>query len=354
MIDKLQDIIHHFEELEQQMIDPTLINNQNKYKEVTREHRRLSPVVDKSKNYISIFRQIEEGESILKGDDDDLKEIVRDEIEDLKDEAVKIEDELKILLLPHDPNDDKNIILEIRAGTGGDEAALFASDLYRLYSRYAERSKWQYQVMESSPIGIGGYKELIMSINGDGAYGALKFESGVHRVQRVPKTETSGRVHTSAATVAVLPEAEEADVQIVEAELKIDTYRASGAGGQHVNKTESAIRITHLPSGLVVTCQDETSQHKNKAAALKVLRSRLLAAEQEQLAKERAAARKDMVSTGDRSAKIRTYNFPQGRITDHRINFTAYNLDGVMDGDIGELIENLILADQQLKLSELS
>ena len=354
MIDKLQDIIHHFEELEQQMIDPTLINNQNKYKEVTREHRRLAPVIAKSKNYISVSKQIEEGESILKGDDEDLKEIVKGEIEDLKDEVVKIEDELKILLLPHDPNDDKNIILEIRAGTGGDEAALFASDLYRLYSRFAERNKWQYQVMESSAIGIGGYKELIMSINGEGAYGALKFESGVHRVQRVPKTETSGRVHTSAATVAVLPEAEEADVQIVDAELKIDTYRASGSGGQHVNKTESAIRITHLPSGLVVTCQDETSQHKNKAAALKVLRSRLLAAQQEQLAKERAAVRKDMVSTGDRSAKIRTYNFPQGRITDHRINFTAYNLDGVMDGDIGELIENLILADQQLKLSEVA
>jgi len=354
MINKLQDIIHHFEELEQQMIDPSLINNQNKYKEVTREHRRLAPVIAKSKNYISVSKQIEEGESILKGNDEDLKEIVKDEIEDLKDEVVKIEDELKILLLPHDPNDDKNIILEIRAGTGGDEAALFASDLYRLYSRFAERNKWQYQVMESSPIGIGGYKELIMSINGEGAYGALKFESGVHRVQRVPKTETSGRVHTSAATVAVLPEAEEADVQIVDAELKIDTYRASGAGGQHVNKTESAIRITHLPSGLVVTCQDETSQHKNKAAALKVLRSRLLAAQQEQLAKERAAVRKDMVSTGDRSAKIRTYNFPQGRITDHRINFTAYNLDGVMDGDIGELIENLILADQQLKLSEVA
>ena len=293
-------------------------------------------------------------DSILNGEDEDLKKIVKDEIEGLKDDVVRIEEELKILLLPHDPNDDKSIILEIRAGTGGDEAALFASDLYRLYSRFAERNKWQYKVMESSPIGIGGYKELIMSINGEGAYGALKFESGVHRVQRVPKTETSGRVHTSAATVAVLPEAEEADVQIIDAELKIDTYRASGAGGQHVNKTESAIRITHLPSGLVVTCQDETSQHKNKAAALKVLRSRLLAAEQEQLAKERAAARKDMVSTGDRSAKIRTYNFPQGRITDHRINFTAFNLDGVMDGDISELIENLILADQQLKLSEVT
>ena len=354
MIDKLQNIILHFEELEQQMIDPALLNNQNKYKEVTREHRRLIPVIDKSKNYISISKQIEEGESILNGEDEDLKKIVKDEIEGLKDEVVRIEEELKILLLPHDPNDDKSIILEIRAGTGGDEAALFASDLYRLYSRFAERNKWQYKVMESSPIGIGGYKELIMSINGEGAYGALKFESGVHRVQRVPKTETSGRVHTSAATVAVLPEAEEADVQIIDAELKIDTYRASGAGGQHVNKTESAIRITHLPSGLVVTCQDETSQHKNKAAALKVLRSRLLAAEQEQLAKERAAARKDMVSTGDRSAKIRTYNFPQGRITDHRINFTAFNLDGVMDGDISELIENLNLADQQLKLSEVT
>ena len=354
MIDKLQNIILHYEELEKQMIDPALINNQNKYKEVTREHRRLSPVIDKAKNYISISKQIEEGESILKGNDEELKIIAKDEIDSFKDSIVKIEDELKILLLPHDPNDDKNIILEIRAGTGGDEAALFAADLYRLYSRYAERNKWQYQVMESSTIGIGGFKELIMSINGEGAYGALKFESGVHRVQRVPKTETSGRVHTSAATVAVLPEAEEADVQIVDADLKIDTYRASGAGGQHVNKTESAIRVTHLPSGLVVTCQDESSQHKNKAAALKVLRSRLLAAEQEQLAKERAAARKDMVSTGDRSAKIRTYNFPQGRITDHRINFTAYNLDGVMDGDISELIENLNLADQQLKLSEVS
>ena len=354
MIDKLQNIILHYEELEQQMIDPALINNQNKYKEVTREHRRLAPVIDKAKNYISISKQIEEGESILKGNDEELKIIAKDEIDSFKDSIVKIEDELKILLLPHDPNDDKNIILEIRAGTGGDEAALFAADLYRLYSRYAERNKWQYQVMESSTIGIGGFKELIMSINGEGAYGALKFESGVHRVQRVPKTETSGRVHTSAATVAVLPEAEEADVQIVDADLKIDTYRASGAGGQHVNKTESAIRVTHLPSGLVVTCQDESSQHKNKAAALKVLRSRLLAAEQEQLAKERAAARKDMVSTGDRSAKIRTYNFPQGRITDHRINFTAYNLDGVMDGDISELIDNLNLADQQLKLSEVS
>ena len=224
----------------------------------------------------------------------------------------------------------------------------------RMYERYSSLKNWRFQPMEKSETGLKGIKEAVIEIQGDGVFKFLKNESGVHRVQRIPETESGGRIHTSAATVAVLPEAEEADVQIVDADLKIDTYRASGAGGQHVNKTESAIRITHFPSGLVVTCQDESSQHKNKAAALKVLRSRLLAAEQEQLAKERAAARKDMVSTGDRSAKIRTYNFPQGRITDHRINFTAYNLDGVMDGDINELIENLNLADQQLKLSEVS
>ena len=249
MIDKLQELILHFEDLEKQMIDPNLINDQNKYKEVTREHRRLIPIIDKSKQYISIHNQISEDESILEGEDEELKKIVKDEIDDLKSELSQIEDALKILLIPHDPNDDKSIILEIRAGTGGDEAALFAADLYRLYSRFSERNKWQYKVMESNPIGIGGYKELIMSISGDGAYGMLKFESGVHRVQRVPKTETSGRVHTSAATVAVLPEAEEADIQLVDADLKIDTYRASGAGGQHVNKTESAIRITHIPTG---------------------------------------------------------------------------------------------------------
>ena len=353
MIDKLQDIIHHFEELEQQMIDPALINNQNKYKEVTREHRRLAPVIAKSKNYISVSKQIEEGESILKGDDEDLKEIVKGEIEDLKDEVVNIEDELKILLLPHDPNDDKNIILEIRAGTGGDEAALFASDLYRLYSRFAERNKWQYKVMESSPIGIGGYKELIMSINGEGAYGALKFESGVHRVQRVPKTETSGRVHTSAATVAVLPEAEEADVQIVDAELKIDTYRASGAGGQHVNKTESAVRLTHEPTGIVVECQDGRSQHQNYESALEVLRSRLYDAAREKAEAARAQERRSQVSSGDRSAKIRTYNFPQGRVTDHRIGLTLHALPAVLQGDLGPMVEALHVADRAERLKNL-
>ncbi|MBT7422947.1 MAG: peptide chain release factor 1, partial [Candidatus Marinimicrobia bacterium] len=285
------------------------------------------------------------------GEDEELIDIAQEELEGLEKELLNLEEELKVLLLPHDPTDDKNTIIEVRAGTGGDEAALFAADIYRMYTRFAERNGWKYEVMESNAIGIGGFKEIIFSVKGESVYGMMKFESGVHRVQRVPKTETSGRVHTSAATVAVLPEAEEADIQVVDAEIKIDTYRASGAGGQHVNKTESAIRITHIPTGLVVTCQDETSQHKNKAAALKVLRSRLLAAEQEKLAKERAATRRDMVSTGDRSAKIRTYNFPQGRITDHRINFTAYNLEGVMDGDIYDIIENLKLADQQAQLA---
>jgi len=351
MIDKLREIIIHFESLETQMLDPDLMNDQTRYTEVAKEHRRLAPIVEKSKVYIATQEQIDDDNEILAGDDEELKDIAQAEIEELQADLEKQEEELKLLLIPHDPTDDKNTILEIRAGTGGDEAALFVADLFRMYYRFAERNGLKYEVMESNAIGIGGFKEIIFSVKGESVYGLLKFESGVHRVQRVPKTETSGRVHTSAATVAVLPEAEEADVEVVDADLKIDTYRASGAGGQHVNKTESAIRITHIPTGLVVTCQDETSQHKNKAAALKVLRSRLLAAEQEKLAKERAAARRDMVSTGDRSAKIRTYNFPQGRITDHRINFTAYNLEGVMDGDIADIIENLKLADQQAQLA---
>ena len=265
----------------------------------------------------------------------------------MEQEKELLSDKLKVLLLPKDPNDDKNLILEIRDGTGGDEAALFAADLFRIYTRYAERKNWQYKVMDSSDTGIGGLKEAIISIAGKGAFGMLKYESGVHRVQRVPKTETSGRVHTSAATLAVLPEAEDVDIEVNDSDLKIDTYRASGAGGQHVNKTESAIRITHIPTGLVVTCQDESSQHKNRAAALKVLKSRLLAAEQQKVSDERSAERRSLVSTGDRSAKIRTYNFPQGRVTDHRINFTSYRLSEILDGDITELIEKLKLADQQ-------
>jgi len=351
VINKLKDIISHFDLLEKQMLEPDLINDQNRYTELAKEHSHLKPVISKAKEYLIIQKNIVEDKEILSGDDDELKDIAQSELEGLEKALLNLEVELKVLLLPHDPTDDKNTIIEVRAGTGGDEAALFAADIYRLYTRFAERNGWKYEVMESNSIGIGGFKEIIFSVKGESVYGMMKYESGVHRVQRVPKTETSGRVHTSAATVAVLPEAEEADIQVIDAEIKIDTYRASGAGGQHVNKTESAIRITHIPTGLVVTCQDETSQHKNKAAALKVLRSRLLAAEQEKLAKERAATRRDMVSTGDRSAKIRTYNFPQGRITDHRINFTAYNLEGVMDGDIYDIIENLKLADQQAQLA---
>jgi len=348
--DRLISIIDRFDELDKLLVDPKIVTNQNQVKKLAQERRQLEPIVQNGKEFISLINQIEEGQKILSESDEELKNIVKEEMPELEEKRMKIEDELKILLLPHDPNDDKNTIIEIRAGTGGDEAALFAADLYRMYSRYAERSGWKHELMNLNATGIGGFKEIIFSLEGDSTYGKLKFESGVHRVQRVPKTEASGRVHTSAATVAVLPEAEEADIEVNESDLKIDTYRASGAGGQHVNKTESAIRITHLPTGLVVTCQDESSQHKNRAAAMKVLRSRLLSMEQDRIANERAKERKSLVSTGDRSAKIRTYNFPQGRITDHRIKYTCHQLDLVLDGELNGIIEQLQLADQQEKL----
>ena len=306
MKDKLISIIDRFDELDKLLVDPKIVTKQKKVKKLAQERRQLEPIVQNGKEFISLINQIEEGQKILSESDEELKYIVKEEMPELEEKRMKFENELKILLLPHDPNDDKNTIIEIRAGTGGDEAALFAADLYRMYSRYAERSGWKHELMNLNATGIGGFKEIIFSLEGDSTYGKLKFESGVHRVQRVPKTEASGRVHTSAATVAVLPEAEEADIEVNESDLKIDTYRASGAGGQHVNKTESAIRITHLPTGLVVTCQDESSQHKNRAAAMKVLRSRLLSMEQNRIANERAKERKSLVSTGDRSAKIRT------------------------------------------------
>ena len=347
MRDKLQTIIDKHSLLSEQLADPEIFNDQKKLTTTAKEHSALEDVVNVGKEYLAVLQNIEDDKSILDGDDAELKEIAQEELIELESRKDKLESDLKILLLPRDPNDDKNLILEIRAGTGGDEAALFAADLFRVYTRYAERKNWKYKVMDSSDTGIGGIKEAIVSIQGKGAFGMLKYESGVHRVQRVPKTETSGRVHTSAATIAVLPEAEDVDIEINDSDLKIDTYRASGAGGQHVNKTESAIRITHIPTGLVVTCQDESSQHKNRAAALKVLKSRLLASEQEKVAAERAAERRSLVSTGDRSAKIRTYNFPQGRVTDHRINFTSYKLNEILDGDITEIIEKLKIAEQQ-------
>ena len=348
---KLQEIIDKYHHLSQEMTKQAVLSDQKKLSSIAKEHSSLDKVVKVATEYISVLDQIDEDKEMLNEDDEELIVIAREELPSLEIKKSKLEEELKILLLPKDPNDDKNLILEIRAGTGGDEAALFASDLYRIYIRYAERRNWKYKIMNSSDTGIGGIKEAIISINGKGAFGMLKYESGVHRVQRVPKTETSGRVHTSAATVAVLPEAEDVDIDINDGDLKIDTYRASGAGGQHVNKTESAIRITHVPTGLVVTCQDESSQHKNRAAALKVLKARLLASEQQKVAAERAAERKSLVSTGDRSAKIRTYNFPQGRITDHRISFTSYKLHEVMDGDLTELIEKLKIAEQQELMS---
>ena len=350
MKEKLKQIIDRFKELESLLADPKIISDNDKLKETAKEHTHINIVIPKANRYLVLVNEIEENKLLLNSDDDELKSLAMEEILQMEKELIDLEDELKILLIPNDPNDDKNTIIEIRAGTGGEEAALFAADLFRMYSKFAEINGWTREVMASNGTGIGGFKEIIFSVKGSSVYGMMKFESGVHRVQRVPKTETGGRLHTSAATVAVLPEAEDAEIDVSESDLKIDTYRASGAGGQHVNKTESAIRITHIPTGLVVTCQDEKSQHKNRTAAMKVLKSRLLAQEEERLAKERADARKSMVSTGDRSAKIRTYNFPQGRITDHRINFTSYQLDGVMDGQLNEFIEQLKIADQQALL----
>ena len=351
MRDKLESIIERYNSIQEQMADQEVLSNPDKLKELAKEYKQLEPIVNTGINYIKILDQIADCESMIDSDDIELKELAAEELPQNKEKKIALENDLKVKLIPKDPLDNKNIILEIRAGTGGDEAALFAADLFRLYSHFSEKYNWEKELIASNEIGIGGFKEVIISLKGRGAYGMLKYESGVHRVQRVPETETGGRVHTSAATVAVLPEAEEVDVEINDIDLKIDTYRASGAGGQHVNKTESAIRITHTPSGLVVTCQDESSQHKNRASALKVLRSRLLADQKEKAAAERAAERKSLVSTGDRSAKIRTYNFPQGRVTDHRINFTSYRLTEIMNGDIEEIIDELKIAEQQDILS---
>jgi len=354
MIDQLKELIKNYEIIVNDMSQSKVINNIKQYAGLAKEHRRLSPIVDLSKKYIRIHNQIKEDEEILQGNDVELKELVKDELDELYSSSMQLENKLKIMLLPHDPNDDKNTILEIRSGTGGNEAAIFANDLFRMYVRYAEIQKWKYEILSLNDNEGGGIKEAVVLIQGDGAFGILKYESGVHRVQRIPETESNGRIHTSAATVAVLPEAEDVDIQINENDIKIDTYRASGAGGQHVNKTESAIRITHKPTNIVVTCQDESSQHKNRDKAMKVLRSRLLDFEMEKTNKARSDTRKKMVSTGDRSAKIRTYNYPQGRVTDHRINLTLYKLDEIINGNITCLIDPLQLEDQKLQLASIS
>ena len=352
MITKLREIIQRQDDLTERMSEPETAADPKRYAQLAREHSELSEVADKARRFVDLDGHRHELEDMLTGDDEELKVLAAEELPTLTAQLVALEEELKVLLLPRDPADDKNTILEIRSGTGGEEAALFAADLYRMYSRYAERRNWDTEVLSLSESETGGIKEIIVSVKGKGAYGDLKYERGVHRVQRVPATESSGRIHTSAASVAVLPEADPVEVNIVQADLKIDTYRASGHGGQHVNKTDSAVRITHQPSGIVVTCQDEKSQHKNRLKAMKVLAARLYAKQLEKQQNLRAKERRSMVSTGDRSAKVRTYNFPQGRVTDHRINLTLYRLSEITDGDLHELIAQLRLRDRMDRLAE--
>ncbi len=352
MFDKLSFIEKQHEELAAKISDPAVMADMDNWRKLCKEHADMTPIVEKYKEYKTNKNIIDDAKLMLDDPDADkeFKEMLQDEIAQAKENIERIEEELKILLLPKDPNDDKNVIVEIRGGAGGDEAALFAADLYRMYTMYAESKRWKSEIMNLSEIGIGGIKEVSFMIEGQGAYSRLKFESGVHRVQRVPETESQGRIHTSTVTVAVLPEAEEVDFEINPADLQIDTFRASGAGGQHINKTESAIRITHIPTGVIVECQDERSQHKNKDKALKVLRSRLYEAELQKQQEAIAADRKSQVGTGDRSERIRTYNFPQGRVSDHRIGLTLYKLEAIMNGDIDEIIDALITTDQSEKL----
>ena len=342
MIDKLKSIEKRYEQLNEQLQDPAVLTDPKKLRDVSKEHSDLDDIIKLFRQHQEVVRTIEEDWALVaESDDPELTEMAEAEIKELEEKRAGLEEVLRIQLIPKDPNDGKNAILEIRAGTGGDEAGLFAGELFRMYSRYAERQNWKIEVLSSNPQGIGGFKEIIAMVQGKGAFGKLKYEAGVHRVQRVPETETSGRIHTSAASVAVLPEAADVDIKIDPNELRIDVYRSSGPGGQSVNTTDSAVRITHLPTGLVVTCQDEKSQHKNRAKAMKVLRSRLLEKKQQEKNQKLSETRRKMVGSGDRSAKIRTYNFPQGRVTDHRIGLTLYQLENVMDGDIDFIIEKL-------------
>ncbi len=352
MLDKLSGIEERFEKINEQLCLPETVSDQEKYTRLMKELRSLTPVVEKYREYKKIAETLNESKELLEagGLDKDFRELVQEEFEQAKTDIETATEELKILLLPRDPNDDKNVIVEIRGGAGGEEAALFANSLFRMYSMYAERKGFKTEILSENPTELGGYKEIVFSVEGDGAYSRFKFESGVHRVQRVPETESQGRIQTSTVTVAVLPEAEDVDFELNPADLQIDVFRSSGAGGQKVNKTSSAIRVTHLPTGMVVECQDERSQYKNKDKALKVLRSRLLEIEQAKHDAEIAGTRKAQVGTGDRSERIRTYNFPQGRVSDHRIGLTLYKIDAIMNGDIDEIIDALITADTAEKL----
>ncbi len=352
MLEKLKEIEEKFVELENRMAQPEVYSDVNAYAKLAKDQKELAPVVETYRRYRKFEDTANEAKALLDAgtDDPEFKEMLREEFEDAKQQMEAVAEELKLLLLPRDPNDEKNVIVEIRGGAGGDEAALFAYNLYRMYSMYAETKRWKTEIANINETEIGGIKEVSFVIEGMGAYSRLKFESGVHRVQRVPDTEASGRIHTSTVTVAVLPEMDEVDFQINPTDLQIDTFRSSGAGGQHVNKTESAIRITHLPTGTVVECQDERSQHKNRDRAMKILASRLYEAEQAKKNAELAAERKSQVGTGDRSERIRTYNFPQGRVTDHRIGLTLYKIEQIMNGDLDELFDALITADQAERL----
>ncbi len=347
MFDRIESVVEKFRKLESDLSNPEMLNNPKEYQKIAREHAEISPLVEAYRRYKNLNTQLQESQQLLSNETDpEMRDLVKEEIADLKKQIEQSETAIKFMLAPKDPNDDKNVILEIRAGTGGEEAALFVADLFRMYSRYAETRGWKVEIMDSHPTGLGGLKEITTSLMGKGAFSRLKFERGVHRVQRVPTTESQGRIHTSAVTVAVLPEAEEVDVYIDPADLKTDVFRSSGPGGQSVNTTDSAVRLTHIPSGLVVICQDEKSQHKNKAKALKVLRARLLDQLQSEQNAKIAEDRKSQVGSGDRSERIRTYNFPQNRVTDHRINLTLYKLEAILEGALDEVIDSLTTAHQ--------
>ncbi len=353
MFDKLEALEEKFKIISEKISNPEVIADQENWRKYMKENSDLTPIIEKYREYKKTKQTIADDKEMLEaGEDKDLEELIKAELSEAEENLEKVSQELKILLLPKDPNDEKNVIMEIRSGTGGDEAALFAADLMRMYSMYAETQRWKIDILNSSPTDIGGYKEICFSIEGQGAYSKFKFESGVHRVQRVPSTESGGRIHTSAVTVAVLPEVEEVEVEINQNDLRIDVFRAGGPGGQCVNTTDSAVRITHLPTGIVVSCQDEKSQFKNKDKAMKILRSRIYEVMEEQRHKEIADERKSQVGSGDRSERIRTYNFPQGRVTDHRINLTLHKLEQVLNGALDELIDALITADQSAKLSQ--